>query len=120
MDTNVTLVPRSGGSVSPQYDDPVFHRAFQEGHKAIAFIQLGLLGKCGEWHAFPEKNLISAPTFVRWYKDAFRSTKLHIRFISQTSIQSGMGLYDDSFVEATLRNVSWFFWPGPESFAPAK
>jgi Malectin domain len=125
VNANVTLVPRSDGGVSPQYDDPTLLLAFRQlitaigarydGHKSIAYIQLGLLGKWGEWHTYPESGLISGPTFalvVQWYKDAFNVTKLQTRYIHSTSIQSGMGLHDDSFAETTLGTVSWFFWPG--------
>jgi Malectin domain len=127
VNANVTLVPRSDGGVSPQYDDPTLLLAFRQlitaigarydGHKSIAYIQLGLLGKWGEWHTYPESGLISGPTFalvVQWYKDAFLKTKLQIRGITETSIQSGIGLHDDSFAETTLGDEWWqwwFFWP---------
>jgi Malectin domain len=124
IDAGVKLVPRSDGGVSPQYDDPTLLRAFQQlitamgarydGHKSIGFIQLGLLGKWGEWHTYPENNLLSDATcdkVIQWYKAAFKTTKLQTRGASSASIAAGMGLHDDSFAYSTLGNVGWFFWP---------
>jgi Malectin domain len=124
INAGVKLVPRSDGGVSPQYDDPILLRAFQQlitamgarydGHKSIGFIQLGLLGKWGEWHTYPENNLLSDATcdkVIGWYKAAFKTTKLQTRGASSASIAAGMGLHDDSFAYSTLGNVGWFFWP---------
>jgi Malectin domain len=124
IDAGVKLVPRNDGGVSPQYDDVKLLRAFEQliaamgarydGHKSIGFIQLGLLGKWGEWHTYPEEGLMSAATMdkvIGWYKAAFKTTKLQTRGASQASIAAGMGLHDDSFAYSTLGNVGWFFWP---------
>jgi Malectin domain len=124
IDAGVKLVPRGNGEVSPQYDDVKLLRAFEQliaamgarydGHKSIGFIQLGLLGKWGEWHTYPESGLMSDATgskVIEWYKNAFKTTKLQTRGSSQASIAAGMGLHDDSFAYSTLGTTSWFFWP---------
>jgi hypothetical protein len=59
IDQKITLVSTADG-VSPQYDDPILLNAFNQfiaafgqrydGHKSLAFIQLGLLGK---WYVIP-------------------------------------------------------------------
>lgn len=55
IDAGTKLVTLSDGDISPQYDDPILLNALNQfiaalgkrydGHKSLAFIQLGLLGK---------------------------------------------------------------------------
>jgi hypothetical protein len=130
IQAGVKLVSISDG-VSPQYDDATLLRAFEQfiaafgqrydGHKSIAFIQLGLLGKWGEWHTYPDRGLLSSTTeekVVSWYSNAFKQTQLQIRSPRRSAFAAGIGLHDDSFAYSTVdgnanggQNVSWFFWP---------
>jgi hypothetical protein len=127
IDAGVKLVPISDGTVSPQYDDPILLKAFQQfiaslgkrydGHKSLGFIQLGLLGYWGEWHTYPDTNLISAATIdkvVGWYDAAFQTTQLQVRTPVASAYAAGMGLHDDSFGFSTTGSVDWFFWPSVE------
>lgn len=131
IDAGIKLVSLSDGGVSPQYDDPTLLRAFElfiaalgeryDGHRSLAFIQLGLLGKWGEWHTYPDGGLISDNTkdkVVAWYTKAFTNTKMQIRTPRRSAFTSGVGLHDDSFAYSTLdgeanggQNIGWFFWP---------
>jgi len=132
LDQGIELVALStaNGEKSPQYDDPKLLLAFRQfiaalgakydGHKALGFIQLGLLGKWGEWHTYPENGLLSDTTkdkVVGWYKDAFKITPLQVRNPLASAYSAGMGLHDDSFSYSTLDggpnggdHVPWFFW----------
>jgi len=127
----VELVTIGGGEKSPQYDDPILLAAFQkfiqawgaryDGHKSLAVIQLGLLGKWGEWHTYPEEGLLSENTkelVLGWFDDNFQQTQLQSRDPSSTANAFGIGLHDDSFAFSTLDGapngnsvVDWFFWP---------
>jgi hypothetical protein len=124
VDAGIALVPTAADGISPQYDDPRLLEAFRlfiaafggryDGNKAVAFIQLGLLGKWGEWHTFPENNLISTATrnqVIAWYSAAFTRTSLMARGPMDTAIAQGHGLHDDSFGYSTIGVVDYFFWP---------
>lgn len=131
LDAGIELVPLADGGVSPQYDDPTLLRAMEQfitafgerydGHRSLAFIQLGLLGKWGEWHTYPDSGLLSEATedrVVAWYAKAFTKTQMQVRTPRQSAFSSGVGLHDDSFAYSTLdgaanggQNVGWFFWP---------
>jgi hypothetical protein len=127
IDAGVSLVTTASDGVSPQYDDPILLEAFQQfiaafgakydGHKTVGFIQLGLLGKWGEWHTYPETNLLSDATkdkVVGWFDAAFQSTQLQVRNPWPSAYAAGMGLHDDSFGFSTLGSIDWFFWPEVE------
>jgi len=125
----IDLHTLGNGELSPQYDDPMFLSACRkfiqalgaryDGHKSLAFIQLGLLGKWGEWHTYPDTGLLSDGTkdlVMGWYNEAFRTTPLQVRN-PQSAYEAGMGLHDDSFGYSTLdgapnggETVDWFFW----------
>jgi len=131
LDQGIELRTIESGERSPQYDDPKLLEAFRQfiqamgakydGHKNLAFIQLGLLGKWGEWHTYPDKNLISDTTkdkIVGWYRSAFKVTPMQVRNPVASAYAAGMGLHDDSFGFSTLdgrynggEQVSYFFWP---------
>lgn len=130
LDQGIELRNIGHGEKSPQYDDPKLLEAFRQfiqalgakydGHRALAFVQLGLLGKWGEWHTYPEKGLLSDATkdkVVGWYKKAFQITPLQVRKPLASAYEANMGLHDDSFGFSTLdgpynggEHVSWFFW----------
>lgn len=99
---------------SPVYDDVKLLTALEQfikalgarydGHKSLAFIQLGLLGYWGEWHTFPDKNLLTDDTkkkVLTWYKNAFKITKLQARDPSDAPA-GGIGFHDDSFAYSTV------------------
>ena len=105
---------------SPQYDDPRLLEAFDQfisaygqrydGHKSLAFLQLGLLGYWGEWHTYPEENLLSSETKAKvivWYKAAFKITPLQLRYPSDGT---GMGFHDDSFGHSTVSLMTQDCW----------
>jgi hypothetical protein len=125
IDAGVKLVQTKEAGLSPQYEDPKLLVALEQlikamgarydGHKSIAFIQLGLLGYWGEWHTYPDKGILAdstQDTVVEWYKNAFQKTKLQARGLTKKSVESGIGLHDDSFSYSTLSDsTGWFFWP---------
>jgi hypothetical protein len=127
--TTIKLVNIADG-VSPQYDDPLLLKAFEQfiaalgqrydGHKSIAFLQQGLLGKWGEWHTYPENGLLSDATkdkVMAWFVAAFPKTRMQIRTPRAAAYAAGVGYHDDSFAYSTVdgaangnQNVGWFFW----------
>jgi hypothetical protein len=125
IDAGVKLVQTKEAGLSPQYEDPKLLVALEQlikamgarydGHKSIAFIQLGLLGYWGEWHTYPDKGILAdstQDTVVEWYKNAFKTTKLQARGLTKKSVESGIGLHDDSFAYSSLSStIGWFFWP---------
>ena len=131
IDQGIELRTIQSGEKSPQYDDPKLLVAIEtfikalgakyDGHKNLAFLQLGLLGKWGEWHTYPDEGLLSATTkdtVVGWYKSAFKATPLQVRNPWKAAYEAGMGLHDDSFGFSTLdgpynggQEQTWFFWP---------
>jgi hypothetical protein len=132
VDANVTLYNRTeeGGNIgySPNYDDPrvllameqfitAFGKEF-DGNKGLAFLQLGLLGKWGEWHTFPQKGLISNETqrlVAGWYRKAFTKTPIQVRYPDKMLMVPGAGLHDDSFAWSTL-GASGATWPDLQKF----
>lgn len=124
IDLGIPLIPTAADGVSPQYDDARLKEAFRQfiaalgarydGNRAIACIQLGLLGKWGEWHTAPEYNLISNTTrneVAGWYASAFKTTQLQARGPISSVFAPEIGLHDDSFAYSTLGTITWFFWP---------
>jgi hypothetical protein len=116
----------------PDYSDPILLEgivlfiaefgARYDGDTRIAFIQMGIIGKWGEWHVsgsdsatLPDstKDAVSA-----WYLSAFTETKLQTRYPYAALYNTGVGLHDDSFAHSTLDGdpnggvyKSWYFWP---------
>ena len=131
INQGIQLRTIQSGEKSPQYDDPKLLAAFEtfikalgakyDGHNDLAFLQLGLLGKWGEWHTYPDEGLLSDATkdaVVGWYKESFKVTPLQVRNPWKSAYEAGMGLHDDSFGFSTLDGPSnggqeqtWFFWP---------
>jgi hypothetical protein len=71
----------------------------------------------GEWHTYPDHDLLSEETkikVVNWYAAAFKTTRLQCRSPMTAVFEAGMGLHDDSFAFSTLGSVDWFFWPKVE------
>lgn len=131
IDQGVPLRQTKSDGLSPVYDNRIFRDALGrfitafanefDGNKDVAFIQLGLLGKWGEWHTHPDKNLLSSATMdeVVWmFRSSFTKTKLQVRYPRSSAYAANMGYHDDSFGYATLSGApnggevqSWFFWP---------
>lgn len=123
---SVTIV---GGQ--PLYDDPELIAAMgtfidawaarYDGHKTVGFVQLGLLGKWGEWHTYPETGLLSQSTkdtVAAMFTKAFKTTKLLMRYPMPSTNDGPIGYIDDSFAHSTLdgeadggETTSWYFWP---------
>ncbi len=115
----------------PKYDDERVRNAVRDfimqyarrydGNKYVAFIQMGLLGKWGEWHTYPDQCILSQTTMdlaFGWYTQYFKKTKLQVRYPIAQAKGSGVGYHDDSFGFSTLDGasnggevVNWFFWP---------
>lgn len=130
IEGKIKLASLANGEKSPQYDDPVLLEALRQfivafgakydGHTSLAFVQLGLLGKWGEFHTYPDTGLLSDATkikVIQWYQEAFQVTPLQVRNPMAAAYHAGMGLHDDSFGFSTLdgaynggESVDWFFW----------
>jgi hypothetical protein len=122
-----------GGGKSPYYGDPLLLNALQQfihafgekydGDTRIGFINLGLLGFWGEWHTYPDDFVPESAklSLVKWYSDAFKTTKLQARYPFKAAYQAGFGLVDSSFTYETLdgdanggattTDTSYYFWP---------
>jgi len=97
-----------------------------DGNKAVAFIQLGLLGYWGEWHTYPKTGLLPVSTMQKvagFYTNAFKKTRLLVRYPGDLGPNPNLGYHDDSFGYATLDGapnggsaVSWFFWPRVKTY----
>jgi hypothetical protein len=126
MDAGVLLYNRTEDSgnigYSPKYTDPLVLQAMEQfitafgkqfdGHKGLAFLQLGLLGKYGEWHTSPQTGLISQDTqrsVAGWYRKAFPKTPMQVRYPDKLLMVPNAGLHDDSFAWSTLGGNN--FWP---------
>ena len=116
LDHPIPLVTLIDGETSPQYDDPILLAALQQfivalgsnydGHASLAFVQLGLLGKWGEFHTYPDTGLLSDATkskVMRWYRAAFAVTPLQVRNPDYIGVPGRPG---------TARRFVWFFDPG--------
>lgn len=118
-----------GASVSPDYEDPRLLEALDgfiaalgsryDGDRRIGFIQLGLLGFWGEWHTYPhdgwaspENWLASSATqqrVLQAYTNAFKKTKLQVRYPDAANSSLNVGYHDDSFAVGTLPGIGWHF-----------
>lgn len=116
--------PDIGSGKSPDYTNENFVSAMEtfisalgekyDGDNRIAMINLGFLGHWGEWHTYPQENLM-APTSVQQriinaYNSSFTITMLtvsadflqydNIDFITATTV----GFHDDDFGASTCGN----------------
>jgi hypothetical protein len=122
IDAGVKWYNRSDPGYSPSYDHPLVLQAMEQfiaalgkefdGNKGLAFLQLGLLGKWGEWHTFPQTGFISNQTqrsVAGWYQKAFTKTLLQVRYPDKVRWIPRLGLHDDSFASTTIgdRGNTW-------------
>lgn len=78
-----------------------------DGDKRIAFIECGLIGHWGEWHCYPEDELmpteIQLEKLIKAYIDSFKSTKILTRYPKYKFLKKySVGFHDDSFCYSTL------------------
>ena len=112
-----------GGGWSPDYNHPALVQGLErliaalgaryDGHRRVAFIQLGLLGFWGEWHTWPVEELYASEEVERRvidaYRAAFRRTLLLARYPrGYAGQQSWLGYHDDMFPQDTF-GVPWGF-----------
>ena len=116
----------NGGGMSPDYNDANLMLALEQfiaafganydGDSRIGFIQLGLLGKWGQWHTYPEVSFLddnhpARGSVVAWYQNAFSVTPIQTRYPSDAKLGgANIGLHDDAFAQATWGSKSWHFW----------
>lgn len=77
-----------------------------DGDKRIAFIQCGLIGHWGEWHTYPDDNLMAnihiQEEIIRCYLRHFKKTKLLVRYPKFKFMRKyNIGFHDDSFCYST-------------------
>lgn len=120
----------SGQGMSPDYANESLVVALEsfiatfgaryDGDARIGFIQLGILGHWGEWHTFPEEELLPSVAtqnrILTAYDNAFNETQL---LVSQDVLGHDpmasvagryIGFHDDDFTNATLPPVDYHFW----------
>ncbi|MCF6285575.1 MAG: DUF4832 domain-containing protein, partial [Candidatus Hydrogenedentes bacterium] len=133
LDDGLQTTPYNGSSgqgLSPDYDNESLVTALEafiaafgaryDGDPRIGFIQLGILGHWGEWHTFPEEELLPSVAtqdrILTAYDNAFSQT--HI-LVSQDILghepmasvaERNIGFHDDDFTNATLPTVDYHFW----------
>lgn len=116
-----------GKGFSPNYNNPILIERHKQLIRAlgerydkdpgVAFIALGSLGHCGEWHAYSSSHItIPFPTmeisdqYVQHYLDAFPNKKLLNRRPYPIAKDNNIGLYNDVFgtVSSTNDFNDWF------------
>lgn len=72
-----------------------------DGQKSVGFIQLGLLGRSGQWR---EEDITSSTkdSVVSWYAEAFPETQLQVPVALPLAANVGMGMHYDSFGDKTI------------------
>ena len=112
-----------GGGKSPDYADErlvttleTFIAAFgkqYDGDARIGFITVGLLGFWGEWHTYPHEDWFASVEvqnrILRAYSNAFKKTRLLVRYPAADSPKLPFGFHDDSFAHSTLPTIDWHF-----------
>jgi Malectin domain len=79
-----------------------------DGHPDVGFVQLGLVGRWGEWHTSSDNETnTSIPEAMKMalisaYSAGFNTTKLQTRYEREDAFRAGMGIHDDSFVLSTI------------------
>lgn len=114
-----------GQGFSPDYESPVFRAAHArllralgrryDGDPRVAYVELGSLGHWGEWHVNVDSGIPAFPTsevtdgYVEDYVRAFPHTPLMMRRPYEAVNRHGLGLFDDSFGEASseARFAGW-------------
>ncbi len=77
------------------------------GDKRIAFLECGLLGHWGEWHTWPNKELMASYKnqirILKTYRRYFNKTKCLVRYPNNRYFKKlKIGFHDDSFCFSTL------------------
>ncbi|MCM1053018.1 MAG: DUF4832 domain-containing protein [Ruminococcus sp.] len=113
-----------GGGISPDYHSKVlinvllnFIKEFgkkYDGDKRIAFIEMGLIGHWGEWHCFPNDDLMpdekTQISIIEAYNKFFIKTKILHRYPNSVLYQKyNIGFHDDSFCYLTLPSKEHHF-----------
>ena len=85
-----------------------------DGDPRIGTITTGLIGHWGEYHTWPEIDLMPSniqlnQLFKAW-DDSFNTTKLATRYPDTASaVNYKIGYHDDSFTESTIGTMPWYF-----------
>ena len=88
-----------------------------DGDQRIGFLQLGLIGRWGEWNGSTLPESVK-DTVSQWFVQAFSKTRLLTRYPNPRLVGTDIGVHDDSFTYSTLDGEynggvkkSWFTWP---------
>lgn len=117
--------PDNKGGLSPDYKDGNLIDAMTKSIKAlgakydgdprIAFITVGYLGHWGEWHTYPNNDLMAGKPvqskILKTFGESFKNTKFLLRYPDMGVKGVPCGFHDDSFAFATLKNPKkeWHF-----------
>ena len=71
-----------------------------DGQKTVGFVQLGLLGRSGQWQ--DDISVFTKDSVVSWYADAFPKTQLQVPVPVQSAYNAGMGMHYDWFGTKTI------------------
>ena len=122
LQNKIDLV-RYHSDIIPYYGDATLRRVLKsfivafgrryDGNTRIYSIQAGLIGSWGEWHTVgcSFKGEPCLPDYVKdeltqWYAQAFRKTKIQVRYPDNVlAFSNGMGFHDDSFTYTTVGGV---------------
>jgi hypothetical protein len=129
IDAGVQIATYEGTQKSPNFGDPLLLEAFEQfityaakrydGDKRLGWIQAGLLGKWGEWHAasglLPKE---AKDKVLSWYIASWTKTQVQVRYAEKAAYDAGFGRHDDFFTIETLDGEanggvagSWYYWP---------
>ena len=87
-----------------------------DGDSRIGFITTGLIGHWGEWHTWPEDELMpfnaQCNQIFESFDNSFNITKIVTRYPDTANAADyNIGFHDDSFTESTIGTNSWYFMP---------
>ena len=113
------------GGLSPDYNDPELLKSMvssihalgekYDGDPRIAFITVGYLGHWGEWHTYPNEQIMAKREVqvdvLKAFGKAFSKTHFLLRYPDMAIEEVNCGFHDDSFVERTLfhKQRPWHF-----------
>lgn len=113
-----------GGGMEPNYNNKFlidelikFIEKFAkkyDGDDRIAFIECGLIGHWGEWHCYPNEELMPTDSqleeIIKSYLSNFKKTKILTRYPNYTFLKKyNIGFHDDSFCYSTLPTKDFHF-----------